>query len=61
MEIGSSASSQLASSSHELLAANLAKKQQVADGEAALKLLASASVATASPAANPGGSIDIKV
>lgn len=59
MEIGSSASSQIASSSGELLAAKLAKKQQVADGEAALKLLESAVVPAAS--GSSGQTINIKV
>ncbi len=59
MEISSSASSQLVNNSHELLAAALTKKQQVADGEAALKLLESTVVPAAS--GNSGQTINIKV
>ena len=59
MDISTSATKQIASVSGETLVAALAKKQQVADGEAALKLLDSASIAT--PAASSLNTIDIKV
>ncbi|MGK0442995.1 MAG: hypothetical protein ACJA0N_002815 [Pseudohongiellaceae bacterium] len=61
MEVGSSSSTQLVQTSKELLGAALAKKQQVADGEAALKLLASASVPVASSSGSVGSNINIKV
>ena len=60
MEIGSSASSELVTTSKELVVAALAKRQQVADGEAALKLLESASVPPAS-SGSIGANINISV
>ncbi|MCR8921773.1 hypothetical protein NO559_03255 [Dasania sp. GY-MA-18] len=60
MEIGSSTSSQLVTNSQELVGAKLAKKQQVAEGEAALKLLESASIDSPAATGNLGAHINIK-
>lgn len=59
MEVGSSTSTELVQNSQEFLGAALAKKQQVADGEAALKLLESASIETPAPA--PSGSLGANI
>ena len=59
MEVGSTASTEIVQNSQEFLGAALAKKQQVADGEAALKLLESASIE--SPAAAPTGTLGANI
>lgn len=64
MDVGSSTSTEMLQNSQEFLGAALSKKQQVADGEAALKLLESATVtspAASSPAGSIGANISVKV
>ena len=64
MQVVSSASAQYTNSAPqggEVLAANLAKKQQVAEGQMALQLLDSAQVASTPASSTLGVNVNIRV